>query len=53
MLTSIAGDDMNMEEGREYEVAAAVGKTLCSDPSGDGARAVVVAVKQADTRETR
>ena len=50
MLTSMAGDDVNMEEGREYDVPSSVGKALCAGPEP---RAVPVAVKQADGRETR
>lgn len=47
----MAGDDVNMEEGREYDVASDVGRALCSEPVGDP-RAVAIALKQAPARET-
>lgn len=52
MLTSIAGDDVDMEEGREYDVPSPLGKALCAEPAGEP-RAVPVASKPADGRETR
>jgi len=53
MLTSIAGDDLNFEEGREYDVPAKIGRLLCT-AEGDGTpRAMPVAEKPAERRETR
>ncbi|MDQ3730309.1 MAG: hypothetical protein M3355_12060 [Actinomycetota bacterium] len=50
LLTSIEGDDMSLEEGREYDVPDKLGKLLCSGPEQ---RAEPVALKPESRRETR
>ena len=51
MLTSMAGEH-NLEEGREYDLPADLGKALCSEPE-DHPRAEPVATKPADRAEKR